>query len=192
MKKKPLVEGFGAPKEFGIHHFRVDIPRSLKESVVIIEDFGLSGGTGGIPHEEKRILLPKTNWTIIAEATGRDFNARLKAHKLPLGRWSIGSTKVERLLGKELCVLAWAVEKATRSQVEVAIRKWLSLRPEERWWLFTMTVAEAGKSEDVDGGWRAALRYALGSQTKEPSYRTPSRRRPQCETDQFLFPLISE
>ena len=47
-----------------------------------------------------------------------------------------------RLLGKELCVLAWAAEAATdKETLAVIAQKWSSLRPEERWWLFSMTVA---------------------------------------------------
>ena len=35
------------------------------------------------------------------------------------------------------------------------------LRPEERWWLFAMTAAEAGLPEDGERGWRRALYAAL-------------------------------
>jgi hypothetical protein len=56
---------------------------------------------------------------------------------------------VDRLLGRELCVLAWAAETATEEQLPVIGSKWAALRPEERWWLFAMTVAEAGLPGDT-------------------------------------------
>lgn len=40
---------------------------------------------------------------------------------------------MERLLGKELCVLAWAAETANAEQLPVICSKWAALRPEERW-----------------------------------------------------------
>ena len=53
--------------------------------------------------------------------------------------------------------------------------KWSALRPEERWWLFSQTAAEAGRAEDMNAGWRKALYYALSSERakekKLPSIR---------------------
>ena len=37
---------------------------------------------------------------------------RLKARKLATSRWKTGANRLDRLLGKELCVLAWAAETA--------------------------------------------------------------------------------
>ena len=42
-----------------------------------------------------------------------------------------------------------------------AIRNWVGLRPEERWWLFAVTAAATGWPEHADVGWRKALRFAL-------------------------------
>lgn len=76
-----------------------------------------------------------------------------------------------------LCVLAWAAETADADQVRVICSKWAALRPEERWWLFAMTVAEAGLPDDTQRGWRRALFYALSDGEKPPSKR--KRPRPQ-------------
>ena len=78
----------------------------------------------------------------------------------------MGINRVERLLGRELCVLAWAVENAPRELLPNAVRNWVTLRPEERWWLFSMAGALTGTSTDVDVGWRKAIRIAL---TEAPS-----------------------
>ena len=54
-----------------------------------------------------------------------------------------------------------AVEGATPDTVPNAIRNWIGLRPEERWWLYTVTAAATGGPEHSDIGWRKALRFAL-------------------------------
>lgn len=188
MKSKKEVEGFGAPKEFGFHHFRIEIPSSPTAPVSIVEDFGLSGGDQGVPYEELRAEVPRQCWTLISDAARRDFNARLKIHKMQAGKWCVGTVKVERLFGKELCVLAWACENTDKSRIDIAIQKWLALRPEERWWLFTMTATESGRAEDKLGGWRQALRHALATAPQQSPRKTP-RRRPQHEASQLLFSL---
>jgi hypothetical protein len=98
---------------------------------------------------------------MIAEDVKRDFNERLRAKKLSASRWTIGVNRLERLLGKELLVLAWAVENASQETVPNAIRNWIGLRPEERWWLYSVTAAATGFPEHADIGWRKALRFAL-------------------------------
>ena len=96
---------------------------------------------------------------------------------------------MDRLLGKELCVLAWAAETAEEPLIPVICSKWLALRPEERWWLFSMTVAEAGLAEDFERGWRKALFYALSDGDK-PVER---KRRPRpIERDLFAPTLFQE
>jgi hypothetical protein len=85
---------------------------------------------------------------------------------------------VDRLLGKELCVLAWAVEHLELEKIPVAVRNWLALRPEERWWLFCMAAMSTGGLRDGDKGWRLALRHALGdvAQSEQLAPRARSQR----------------
>ena len=64
------------------------------------------------------------------------------------------------MFGKETLLLVWAIEDCDPSIIPVAIRNWLGLSPEERWWLFTMTNASSGGLNDKYG-WRKAIRYAL-------------------------------
>jgi hypothetical protein len=180
---------FGAPDKFGAHLFRVEIPAARTGSVVIVEDFGYRGLEGGIPRDEERVILKRFAWSAIADIARREFNNRLKAAKLQTGRWHSGTNLVDRLLGRELCVLAWAAETANDGQLPVICNKWAALRPEERWWLFAMTVAEAGLPEDTQRGWRRALLYALSDGEKPPAGR--KRRRP-VEADLFKLPLFRE
>ena len=167
---------FGAQSDFGAHVFRVEIPASKTEPVCIIEDYGYRGLEGGIPRDEERAILPRPVWSGIADTARREFNDRLRSVKAATGRWHAGTNLVDRLLGKELCVLAWAAETATTEQIAVICNKWAALRAEERWWLFSMTVAEAGLPEDSQRGWRRALFFALSDGDKPPANR--KRRRP--------------
>ena len=68
--------------------------------------------------------------------------------------------RVERLLGKQMVLLLWAIEDSDPSLISKAIKNWLGLSREERWWLFTMTNAVTGQADDKRG-WRKAIRYAF-------------------------------
>ena len=189
MSEKVETIDFGAPGTFGAHLFRIEIAVARSSPVVIIEDYGYRGQEFGIPRDEERVVLRRTVWSAIADTARREFNDRLRAAKVTTGRWHIGTNLVDRLLGKELCVLAWAAETANDEQLSVISGKWGALRPEERWWLFAMTVAEAGLPEDSHRGWRRALFHALADGTA-PS---PGRRRQRpIEQDLFSLPLLEE
>lgn len=179
--------GFGASDQFGAYVFRVEIPASRADAVRIIEHYGYEGGEGGVPVEEDRVLLQRATWAGIADAARTDFNERLKARKIAASRWKTGTNLVDRLLGKELCVLAWAAEQATDEEVPVICSKWAALRPEERWWLFSMTAAEAGLPEDRERGWRKALYYALSD---GQAASKPRKRQRPLEADINSLPLF--
>jgi len=187
-KEKAKTIDFGAPDSFGAHLFRVEIPVAKDEPVRITEDYGYRGLEGGIPRDEDRVVLPRHAWTAISSIARQEFNDRLKAAKVTTGRWHTGTNLVDRLLGKELCVLAWAAETANDDQLPVIASKWAALRPEERWWLFTQTVAEAGMPEDTQRGWRRALFLALSDGEKPPKGR--KRRRP--DEDDLFSPLFKK
>lgn len=189
MSEAVATVDFGAPEKFGAHVFRVEIPAARTEPVVIVEDYGYRGHEAGIPRDEERVVLPRRVWSGISDIARREFNDRLKAAKVLTGRWHSGTNLVERLLGKELCVLAWAAETASDEQLRIIGSKWAALRPEERWWLFSMTVAEAGLPEDTQRGWRRALFHALSDGEKPASGR---RRRRPVEDDLFRLPLFKE
>ena len=181
---------FGAPTSFGAHVFRVEIPASRTDHVVVSEDYGYRGLEGGIPKEEDRVILKRVAWSAIAETARREFNDRLKTAKVTTGRWHTGVNFVDRLLGKELCVLAWAAETAAEPLLPIICSKWAALRPEERWWLFSMTVAEAGLADDTERGWRKALFHAL-SDGERPAEVRKRRARP-VEGDLFSNSLFQD
>ena len=97
MSDKPKTVDFGAPDKFGAHLFRVEIPASRTEPVVIVEDYGYRGLEGGIPRDEERVVLTRPVWSAIADIARREFNDRLKAAKVLTGRWHTGTNLVDRL-----------------------------------------------------------------------------------------------
>lgn len=153
--------GFGCPNTVDPHHFKVVIPAGRADDVTITEDYGLRGGTNGVPEQVDRCRLSRHVWTAVATTVKQAFNERLSEKGIPAGRWVVGENRLDRLLGKELCVLTWAVETVGEGLVPNALRNWLALTPEERWWLFSKAAHGSGLAEHVDLGWRKALRVAL-------------------------------
>jgi hypothetical protein len=163
VKATDLVKfiGFGASAEFGAHVFKATIPAGRAGEVVLTEDYGYLAGLEGTPEFEVRAILPRAKWGKLADAARKDFNARLRGRKVPPSSWKPQDNLLDRMLGKELCVLMWAAEHAGEEQLEAICVKWTALRPEERWWLYAMTAAQGGLAEDGKRGWRKALYYAL-------------------------------
>lgn len=158
---KHATLGFGVPATSDPHHFKVIIPKANTGKVQISEYLGLQAQSDEFAVID-RVLLDRPRWTAIRAEVQRTFNARLKNHDVKTASWKVGENVVDRLLGKELCVLAWAVEGMDMEKIPVAVRNWLALRPEERWWLFGMTAMSTGGVNDGEKGWRLALRHALG------------------------------
>jgi hypothetical protein len=158
---KHATLGFGVPATSDPHHFKVIIPKGNCGKVQISEYLGLQAQSEEFSVID-RVLLERSRWTLIRAEVQRAFNARLKSYNLNTCSWQAGENIVDRLLGKELCVLAWAVEGMDIDNIPLAVRNWLALRPEERWWLFGMTAKSTGGVDDGDVGWRIALRHALG------------------------------
>lgn len=77
------------------------------------------------------------------------------------GSWRVGANLLRRELGKELVLLAWAIEDADPALIPTALLNWAGLVAEERWWLYTQTAAATGHAQERGIGWRKALRYTL-------------------------------
>jgi hypothetical protein len=188
----PHTLGFGVPATSDPHHFKVAIPKSSTGKVQISEYLGLQA-TSDDNSVIDRVLLDRARWTAIRAEVQRCFNASLAAHEVKPSAWKVGDNLVDRLLGKELCVLAWAVEQMDAEKIPVAVRNWLALRPEERWWLFGMTAMSTGGIMDAGKGWRIALKHALGdvaqSELLSPRARRGSR---SCEDARHSLDLFGD
>ncbi len=178
---------FGAPTGFGLHHFYVHIPALPREAVRIHEDYGFDGEESRREATECRVILARELWTKIRDDARRDFNARLKAKKKSTGSWNTGTVKLDRFLGRELCVLAWAAEHASPDECLIISQKWQALRPEERWWLYAKTAAESGESDQMQRGWRKALYCALSDGTGIKSTQKVMPKSKKKEGDEVLI-----
>lgn len=187
--RRPKPQGFGFRPDESEHHFVVTIPGGSRKDVLVAEhltfDPASSSAPLGVGAEDARFraTLTRGKWDAIADDVRVEFNRRLKKQRLPSGRWKRGDNLVSRLLGKELTLLAWAVEDADPALIPTAIKNWLGLAPEERWWLFTMTNAATGHVlRGRNKGWRKAVRFAL---TENPVIDDD----PDCHAD--LFQLVA-
>ena len=186
---------FGAPSKFGMHHFCVEIPAAPRGAICIYEDFGFDGEESLRETVECRLVLARELWTKIRDDARRDFNDRLKAKKQSVGRWTTGKVKLDRFLGRELCVLGWAAEHASPDECLIICQKWLALRPEERWWLYSKTASEAGHADQTRRGWRKALYCALSDGT---NIRLKIKKKPKTkkiktdDNESSLFDFLDE
>jgi len=166
MASRPSA-GFGVQdSERDPQQFLVRIGATSRQLVEVVEDYGISGpryepGEQAPVDQVLRCLIDQRRWKIVATPLKNAFNERLKARKYRVGRWETGENRVHRLLGRELCVLLWAIEQCDEDKIQAGVNAWLGLRPEERWWLYAMAAHSAGKAADHDRGWRKAIRFGL-------------------------------
>ena len=171
--KKNKTFGFGFSPTRSEHYFLVTIPasRARDARVMISEHFHWSQPEGNKltpismdnQDAQLKVILPRRFWDEIAEEVKAEFNRRLRSKGIKTGKWlKKGQVPVEKSLGKELVLLAWAIEECDPFLISTAVRNWLGLVPEERWWLYTMTNASTGHAlNDKGKGWRKAVRFAL-------------------------------
>lgn len=169
-RRADKTQGFGFAPAESEHHFLVTIPTNKKADICVSEHFTWDDSESrrelsfalGQEDNKMRVVLPRPKWEEIADHVKAEFNQRLRQMGYKSGQWKTGQVPVSRLFGKELVLLAWAIEDADPLLIPVAIKNWLGLAPEERWWLFTMTNAATGHAITGRGkGWRQAVRYAL-------------------------------
>lgn len=166
-----LLGSFGFDPKESTHHFVVNIPRGRTGEILISEHYSwdMEHGSSKMsyslqPDGQIRVVLPRLKWDEIADEVRAQFNRRLRLMRPTRkpGVWRPGPNLVRRELGKELVLLAWAIEDADPALIPTAIVNWGGLQPEERWWLYTQTAAASGHA--IQGrsiGWRKAVRFAL-------------------------------
>lgn len=168
------VLGLGFAPEEARHGFLIDVPKGSAgdDLVFITEHRGQDVVNLGMRPQETlapnasnmRGIIDRTRWLVLAPAFWEEANRRLRANGLPTARFVKNPAKpipVHASLGKELCILCWAVEEASPDDIPNALHNWDALAPEERWWLYTMTVSTTGQALQKGIGWRKALRAAL-------------------------------
>jgi hypothetical protein len=178
--RKPELLGFGFQPALSEHFFLLSLPRSKAEGaeVTLSEHFEWREPTADAPipvpindvNAYLRVILRRNVWEEVAEDVKAEFNRRLRVYGLKTAQWpKSGQVPVDRTLGKELCVLLWAIEDCDPALINTAVRNWLGLVPEERWWLYTMT--KRCHRPRPEGPWpRLAQGLAL-CVDREPSFR---------------------
>jgi hypothetical protein len=167
--------GLGFLPDEARHGFLIFIPKGASRSdLVCISEYRGAGfdalgiSDSAVPPAPTdpalRVVIDRLRWNDLAPAFWEEANRRLRANGLPAHRLPKNPSQpvpVHPSLGKELCILCWAVEEATPGDIPNALRNWDALAPEERWWLYTMAVATSGQAMQKGVGWRKALRAAL-------------------------------
>lgn len=183
--------GFGFNLSESKHHFLIVIPKTATDKVLIYERFDWDTEEGqdkpaleqSVPHlpeqnidqrfDRLKCELPKKKWKEIESAFRTEFNQRLREYGQKTAAWKIGQNHVHRLFGKEITLLCWAIEDCDIKVIPTAIKNWQGLKPEERWWLYTMTNASTGEAH-TKYGWRTAIRYALTENPVTDKFRQRS------------------
>jgi len=159
------VGNFGFDPALSAHHFQVILLPNKSQAVPVTECFSWESGGDFVTHHTEqylRVALPISKWQAMAEEVRAEFNRRLLREGHAASRWAPGRNLVRRDLGKELVVLAWAIEDADPGLIPIAVANWLGLVSEERWWLYTQAAAATGDAATGRGrGWRKAIRFAL-------------------------------
>lgn len=172
------VLGLGFLPEEARHGFLIDVPKGAGASDMVcvsehrgndLDHMGVRDSVATSPGDTSlRVLIDRARWLALAPRFWEEANRRLRANGLPPAKFQKNPSKpvpVHPSLGKELCILCWAVEEATPDDIPNALHNWEALAPEERWWLYTMTVATTGQAMQKGIGWRKALRAAIADNT---------------------------
>jgi hypothetical protein len=159
------TSGFGYDPDVGAYHFVVR--PSADGAVTIVEHYPDVEARAKSTIEEKA-RLNAYRWERIADAVAQEFNQRLLTEGLKSGRWLKSETPLAPYFGKELTLLAWAIEDAEATILPMMIANWRGLAPEERWWFYTTINATAsGPDHGRDRGWRKAIKIAFADNPVE-------------------------
>lgn len=182
VKQGNRLYGFGFDPEQSRYHFAVTVPRSKRDVVTVVERFtwNAAGREAGqdVRSPALKVSLDHGRWESIADAVRVEFNRRLRNAGMHTASWKVGENLLAPYFGKELTLLAWAIESADAAIIPNMIANWLGLEPEERWWLYTTINATIGHPEHrPDRGWRKAIKVAFAenpSVAPSPSQLAPA------------------
>ena len=134
---------FGFSPVESLHHFLVTISKGSTAQIQISEHFHWDAESGSSEvalnsraDGQVRVLLARPKWDAIADEVRAHFTRRRRQMGVKPGSWRAGANPLRRELGKELVLLAWAIEDADPALIPTALLNWAGLVPEERWWLY--------------------------------------------------------
>ena len=171
-EKPRMVHGFGFEPQRSPYHFAVHLDPGEEGPVAVEERFTCESAAEARPPALK-VVLDRYRWSRIADQLRANFNKRLRNDGFPTAKWTVsGDTLLAAHLGKELTLLAWAVEDADPTLIPNMVANWLGLAPEERWWLYTTINATAGHPPPRrNRGWGKAIKISFA---ENPADTPPS------------------
>ena len=163
-----IARSFGFDPAESRHHFVASIPRGAKQDIQVSEHFTFSDKNGssmatlgGGEDGQVRVVLARPKWDAIADEVRAAFNVRLKKSGRRPGSWKVGDNLVGRELGKELVLLAWAIEDADPGLISNLAGQLAGPCAEERWVaLYADSGGDRPRLARPRQGWRA-VRFAL-------------------------------
>jgi hypothetical protein len=202
-KASPKVLGLGFVPDEARHGFLLHVPKGSGGGDLVciqemrgpdlFQDDQFQALVVSFTDPAMRVIIDRTRWLALAPAFWDEANRRLRANGLPMSKFvrnPVRPVPIHPSLGKELCILCWAVEESPPDDIPNALRNWEALAPEERWWLFTMAVATTGQALKKGVGWRKALRAALADNPfVKGEGMSPKARRELFAHSQLLLPL---
>ena len=157
--KRKATIGFGFDPELSPNHFAVVLQGCV---VYFVEYLTWDADDPQAVPPKCKAKLYTSHWSQIAEAAANVFNRRLRQDGLRTATWRKTTTRLAPHFGKELVILAWAIEDADLTVIPTIVANWSGLAPEERWWFYTTINATIGHAEHgKDRGWRKAIKIAL-------------------------------
>ncbi|MBA2278683.1 MAG: DUF3780 domain-containing protein [Chloroflexia bacterium] len=162
------TQGFGFEPVASPYHFTLRV--GLRARITILERFAAPTGADGAAEpagdedgrEVEKARLDAYRWERVADIAAQEFNGRLIAEGVRSGRWLKTETPLAPHFGKELALLAWAIEDADPTLIPIMVANWRGLAPEERWWFYTTINATLSHVDHgKDRGWRKAIKIAF-------------------------------
>lgn len=180
----PATLGFGVPDNSYPHHFIVQVPRGnkLDDLIHVVEDFGTEADPGQSARVT-RARITRRVWARVRQQLQHYLNLRLRARGVKTAKFAAGDNQIDRLLGRELCLLFWALEGAGEdiATIDLVYHNWLAYSPEEMWWMFQQVAKGSGASDSPIRGWRQAVRQILATPVSvaDQEAAAPRRKKPE-------------
>lgn len=152
--------GFGVRPENAPHHWIVRVPRDGDGTVRILEDYGAVGHDSGLFGPIPRAEIPRANWLALAAPLQEYLNGRLKSAGIKAGKFTAGDTKIERILGTEVCLLFWLIDDVDECSARDAFTSFARYSPAELHGLY-YHARESTPTGMKARGWRKGLKFAF-------------------------------
>jgi hypothetical protein len=184
-QRKTGTRGFGyQPERSAGYHF--EVRHVASGAITVVERFDAGEAPDGPAQRSASRAKAELNahrWRLVQSTVANDFNQRLQGSRLKTGKWLKTATPLAPHFGKELILLAWAIDDQDPTVIPRMLANWRGLAPEERWWFYTtINASTRARTSDQSYGWKAAIKIAFLEDPQDiglESLRITSERRPE-------------